>query len=69
MVARAFGINGSGSGIEPMAPMAVLSMVAVVDGSSCLKALLQYSVLWDLNSGLHLVQTLFIFNLSKAYNY
>jgi hypothetical protein len=35
----------------------------------CLKALLQYSVLWDLNPGLHLMQTLFIFNLSKAHNY
>jgi hypothetical protein len=35
----------------------------------CLKALLQYSVLWDSNPSLHLMQTLFIFNLSKAHNY
>jgi hypothetical protein len=26
-------------------------------------------VLWDLNPGLHLMQTLFILNLSKAHNY
>jgi hypothetical protein len=34
----------------------------------CLKALRQYSVLWDLNPGLHFMQTFFIFNLSKAHN-
>ncbi len=32
----------------------------------CLKALLQYSVLWDLNPGLHLMQTLFYFKLEQS---
>ncbi len=38
-------------------------------GGWCLKALLQYSVLWDLNPGLHFMQTLFILNLSRAHIY